>query len=653
VTVAFVVKTAYYTSGGGGSWTQATRATALSFSIQHEFNRPAEAIVVLADNDGTLWQEYIGGGKAYLAAGILYIEQPAETTIFDGRIFSIKQDLDEATVTIRAKDWMDQLDDDRITYYMTEDLTGGGVYKSETKTDIDNATYVGPVYTNGANYYLWDDDMSWDDDEWNGLKLIFLGDSAGPVTVKTGPYDETVTFDGTAMTTDLPAAGERNVWSDDGTFHWLSDAKAANPNEADTFRVDYDFRVFATEGSLYSSGPTAMKVNLTYKIWGGGASEGFVYVYDHNGAAWVKIGDLQTAQGAGGFKRITLQVPEVYVARGFAIDTDGVCHIRIEVEVPANQSTSLYVDFIEVETDLVSSGVSTVIGITDVDDGGGVNDRNRLKVDTDLSITGLGIWEACPYAICKKISQHINTIVTGNDQVLTMTTSVEATSNYSTRKFEDFSPHRILQELGEADGAVFWVTLGGKQLTWKATFTDAAPTAITDASVLFWADGILTMEELFNRFNVYGVRYGDRQVYETATDSTSVTKYRTTRVKIFKGTGMLSDAEADDFADAQIARYNDPVYPALTCMIDGLSALRLGDEIRITSTYNNMTNLDYTIVRWAYDSDNDATVLGVMSSDYGLYNILNSPMRLRDTMGTVVRDREEKDSAGDPVGYKG
>ena len=107
MTVPFVVKTDYYTSAAGGSWTQTEETTALSYSLQQEFMRPTEAIVEIQDNDGSIWQRFIAGGYAYIAAGILTIEQPAASKVFDGRIFSIQQDEDTGVIRVRGKDWED------------------------------------------------------------------------------------------------------------------------------------------------------------------------------------------------------------------------------------------------------------------------------------------------------------------------------------------------------------------------------------------------------------------------------------------------------------------------------------------------------------------------------------------------------------------
>lgn len=126
MTSDFVVKLYYFTPPN--TWTEYTTVTIeeISFTIDHEFNSPAEAVVVLRDVDGSLWRNLWGvrGLESLLGPGYITIEQPSGTTIFDGRMFTMVPNEEMGTFTILCRDWMDQLDDNRITYSMRDDLDG-------------------------------------------------------------------------------------------------------------------------------------------------------------------------------------------------------------------------------------------------------------------------------------------------------------------------------------------------------------------------------------------------------------------------------------------------------------------------------------------------------------------------------------------------
>ena len=182
-----------------------------------------------------------------------------------------------------------------------------------------------------------------------------------------------------------------------------------------------------------------------------------------------------------------------------------------------------------------------------------------------------------------------------------MTTSVESTTGLSSRHYTERTTLEILQDLASMDAAVFWLPLATTQVTWKSTFNNGAPTAITDASVLYWKDGEYDFDPVVNEWHVYGMRIGTSQVYGETTDATSVTKYGLTRSRSLSNTGVMSDHDAKAQATAMVTRDKDTQL-FLNCTIGGLSALRLGDEVAITSSLLDLTAANYVVTGWTYDS---------------------------------------------------
>lgn len=242
-----------------------------------------------------------------------------------------------------------------------------------------------------------------------------------------------------------------------------------------------------------------------------------------------------------------------------------------------------------------------------------VDHYNRLVLGTDLDITGLGCWEDFQYSICRQIYKHINTsnggtLVTGGDDIYAMTASanIEATSGLSLRHYTGRTRLEILQDLSMQDKAVFWVPLGTAALTWKSTFNNGAPTAMTDASVLTWSQGRWDWNNVYNEYKVLGIRYGDYQVDETSSNGSSKTTYGIYRTKVLSNTGLLTDYDAAQLASKLVTRDKD-AHLFLQAELGGLSSLRLGNEVSITSTYLGLTAAVYVVTHWRYDSKNYRT----------------------------------------------
>lgn len=646
-------KWAAWETGGVLAYTSYTIDTnAIRFSIEHEFNKPATMKVYIVDDDAyTAYQRYFDDGVApgiFVIAGKVLLQSPipspdddVSNIIFDGRITNIEFSGWDNMIIITCEDWSSQLGNRRINYDMREDLDGAGLVQSETHTDNDNATYIGPVYTNGANYYMYDDDMSWDDDEWNGKYLVFTGGMAGDITVKVGPYQDAVDGDGNDRSETNTYV---NTWDDDTNYHLIYETKqAANP--ADDFWITYDFRVNATEGSLYSSGPSDMQVNIVYDFIGQDVAEmaqARIYAYDHTGATYRKIGDMGLAKHENVIQRKSFKIPERFLST--IVGADGIAHIRIYIEVPVNMYTGIYVYFVELETHLTTVGTNSAFLISDTDDGGGVNDRNRIKVDTDLDITGLGIWETCPYSIIDKIMNHINGLVTTYDEMVAMTTSVDTTTGLSTARFVERTPLEILTALADADQAKWWVVLGTKQLKYEEGFDAAAVATWTDATVLAW-DARLDMEGKYNQYHIYG--FGD--IYRTSADivpmpgTTTQTEMNCVRSDVFRSNRIMSQYEADQLASALVYMHEKFLYPTIKGYVDGLYTTgTLGDKILVNSTRLGM-NANHSIIKWMYDSDSNITTVYLhCTSSTGLNEIVEWGYKIQKSQQAVQKMEAEQ-----------
>ena len=252
---------------------------------------------------------------------------------------------------------------------------------------------------------------------------------------------------------------------------------------------------------------------------------------------------------------------------------------------------------------------------------------NILEVNTDLSITGLGLWETCPYSIIQPVYKHIDTAEggtlvsdgstgSGHDPlvVLTSAAGIEHTSGFSTRRYENHVPLVILQDLANIDKAAFYMPVGTTALTWKSTYNDAAPTAMTDASVIKWG-AEYSFLDVRNGYLLYGPMINDNVMKLDTKDivggdpgADSKSTYGVSRYGVINNAGFTSEYELSALGSAIVERDED-VLLFLNCDIAGLSALRLGDEVSITSTYLGLTAAKYVIIYWEYSYSGNITSL--------------------------------------------
>lgn len=597
-----LLKTASYDDGVYAGLATETRF--LSYSIVHEFNQPAIATIILADADGSMIQKYnTDADDVYVGAGQVHIEDPDLTVVFAGRIVRVER-TDDGRCVLTARDWLSQLDETKIDYDMREELNLAGLRESQAATDPNNAVYVGPAYTNGADYYLYDNDMSWAVDQFNGMTLVLTAGMAGATTVSTGPYEKT-----TAPATDFDSDAPADTWGDDAVIDLTSDNDAS-------FEVTYDFRVLvnASTGFFVTGSINAIRVVSSYLISGLGTL-GTLWIYDHTGAAFIELDDSLHV-GWGAYNKVSYTVPEYYNTR--ILDANGIAHVKFIITWPGGGVTSaLSVDYLHVEVDCSTTGYSTAIAITDTErllDG-----QPRLKVGTDLTAAATKIWEGVPYSIARPIYKHIDHDEAPGHLVMNGATlfteamgfgcggvTVEHTTGISTRHYSDRTRLQIMRDLAKMDKAVFWIPLGGASVYWKSTF-NAAGTAMTDATVLSWDKAKYDYDPMRNSYKVMGIRIGESQISATSTSAASVTDYGATRSEVVTDSGVVSLRDATTLAAGLVAKDKDPIY-MLEAILAGLSAttFRLASEVLITSTVLGLTGAKaatpYVVIGMAYDS---------------------------------------------------
>jgi len=474
--------------------------------------------------------------------------------------------------------------------WTTVAVDGTTLYWVRARVSAYTAVITQPLGTQvtSATYYMFDDDMSWVADTYNNMYVCLTGGMAGSITVGSGPYSGTNTG--------------ADTYSNDPHLTWVDDTNEDGITDNDgNYTLDYAFRMYVgnnTPSDLYvHDSISAARIILCYLVTGDGTCK---LQIDDKTDGWIDLEDLTV--GFGTAKRLTVTVPTEYLSS--IIDANGIATVRFAVTWGSG-NVAVAIKYIRLEVDVDTTGYSSAIAISDTT-------SNRLKIDTDLTAAATCIWEGIPYAIAKPIYKHIDTgesgtLITDGDTIYAMTAAanIEHTSGISTRHYIERTRLEILQDLALQDKSVFWTPLGTVDLTLKSTFNNAAPTALTDASFLN-LQGDWDYKSMFNEYTVYGAKIGTYQIEQTDSDATSLATYGIYRTKILKSTGVLSDYDCAQMADKLVARDKD-VHLFLEAEIGGLSALRLGDEVSITSTYLGLTAQVYTITHWQFNLKNYRT----------------------------------------------
>jgi hypothetical protein len=581
-------------NNGGSAYNAAAEETAITdYRIDHAFNRPAECWVTLKDDTGTIAAKYNDDANdVYIGAGKMTLESSIGTYIFKGRIISATADTERRTVVLYCQDWLSQLDDEQITYDMREDLDGSGLRMSFIYPDYDDTDGegIGPANHNGASYYVYDHEMSWANDAFNGMNMIFDNRMAGDITVTTGPYGES------------SDASSIDVWTHDIGDAWTMDSDAhTTADVGGPFTDEYYFKVWVPDSDFHVSTDTVgASVTIYFQ---GSTSSATVDIYDNNAAGWVEIGEGFTANASSTYEVKTFTIPEEIVAD--TLDASGVVKVRMNEQNVGGGGFVLR--FIAVKYGFATTGYSLPIVISDTANG------NRLTVNTQLDADATRVWHGLPYSIARTIAEHIDSaetpgdIITGGDSMETLTcaATIEATSGVSTRLFENMTRLQILYDLSRQDKAEFYAELGTTTVTYKSTW-GANSNTLTDTSLLS-LKMIQDWSLVCNEVNQYGMRYGDQQLFTNDTDATSIAKYNATRSRTFKDQGLVSEYDTKSRASTYVDQYSD-VRKYLTARLPGLdSSYRLGTITEVTSAYMGITAADYIVDGWSYDSSTHET----------------------------------------------
>lgn len=628
-----------------GTWAEAEDTKLRTYNITHRLNRPAEATIVLADVDGSLLRKYnADDDDVYIGVGKVTLEDPDGTDIFYGRIKRALGNFKERTLTLECKDWLDQLDDEHITYDMREKLGTTDMRQSKIRADPDGQA-LAVEDAGGGVYYIYDDGdydddggMAFVNDAYNTYKLFCTAGMAGSRIWEFRPYQCTISADEGAG--DFQSNDIEDVWTSDGNSVTCWD------NDEDWTKI-FDFHVELGHNTpsdfyVHDSTKSAFLTAITsFKDDSGEDSLCEIEIYDIGAAAYVSLGDLKPYDSARG----TIWEDKVYTipldSHDF-VDATGIAKVRFNVTRGAG-TTYLYVKELYISIECETTGYAS---------GNTINDTinpNKLTVATDPTTATTQLWEGIPYCIAKPIYLHLESatgLIGGGDTVITLTygaANIENTSGYSTTQFKNKTRLDIIKTLAEQDKASFWITLGGSTVTYQKTF-GAHTVDISDATVDDY-QSVFDYDTMFNTVDVYGARIGDYEVYQQGSDAGQVTKYRSTKNKIVSSTGIVSDADAFDIATTLGSRDSE-ILQILSCTINGNTAtaahattLKLGDVVGVTSSYLWSTaEKEYVVVAWSYNSnDNKTFVLLHPRSSIGMMNINTSDAQMQVLQNTRKR----------------
>ncbi|MHA2067915.1 MAG: hypothetical protein ACXABY_26435, partial [Candidatus Thorarchaeota archaeon] len=566
-------------SWSGAAWNAEVEETKLrSYTIEHSINEPAKCIITLADVDGTLMQKYnADAGDVYLGVGYLKLEDPTGTDIFYGRIKRVTGNSAERTVILECYDWLDQLNEEHITYDMREKLNGN-VRQSTIRPDYDNtdANGIAPANNVAGTFYVYDHDIGLTADAHNGMKMILTAGMAGNIKVRTGPYAETVTASNAPMASDSFDNDIGDLWTMDTDGHSLQDA--------DDWFVEYAFKTWVDVSNFFDS-ITGGRIIVYYT---GFELDEEASVELYNGATYDEIGTMTTKIVVGRtiYHVDTFTIPDELLAT--VADATGIT--KVKINAAAATGGTVDIRYIAVELDVITTGYNTAISITD-------GETYRLTVGTDLSADATKVWDGLPYCVAQEIYKHIDsaetpgTLITGGDGIVTLTcaATIEHTAGISTRQYKEMTRLQILQDLAQEDMASFWITLGGTTVTWKKTF-GADTMQLTDAAVESW-QSLYDYNQMTNEYHVYGARIGDAEIYQSVTNAASQTKYLAARSRVIRNAGIVSDAHAKDIGTTLAAR-DAELSQMVGCEITGNTAtaahattIKLGEIVEITSSY--------------------------------------------------------------------
>ena len=581
--------------------------------------------------------------RVWLGPGKITLEDPNNTDVFFGRIVNAVGGTDHPrTLTLECRDWLDQLDEEKITYDMREKLGTTNLRQSMGRSDVDGDRLVAEN-AGGGVFNFWDDGdydddggMAFVNDAYNGMFLIFTAGMAGTKTWRFHPYDSDDNAD------DYTDAVDR-LWVNDDSV----DVASANND----FEIDYDFHIelgHNTPSDFYVhdsiSGARVIVVE-NFDVLLGGGNHAHIQIDDKTDG-WIDLHRLEESHHYS-YHTFDISVDNI----DDIVDANGIATVRFDVDFTGGLA-SIGVRFLAIEVDVATTGYSSPIGIDDT-----VN-PNKLVVDTDLTAAATQIWEGIPYCIAQNIYKHIDTaeggtIISDGDTIVTLTAAatIEHTSGISTRQYKNRTRLQILQDLARQDKSSFWIALGTTTVTSKQTF-GANTETMTDATPDNWHSR-RDYKTLVNSVDVYGARIGDYEIYQQSQDADSLATYKATRSQVIKNAGLVSDADASALGTALAARDSN-IEQMVACTLSGFdTTYRLGTIVEITSSYLWATAAkDYIVSRWAYDSDARKTHLTLHPKvSIGLQDI-DTLLNQSDKLKRATLESESDKVVPDPITHE-
>jgi len=640
-------------NNGGTVWNAEAEETELrSYNIEHSFNNPARCIITLADPTGALMQKYnCDANDVYLGVGKITLEDPTGTDIFYGRIKRVTADSGAKTVTLECYDWLDQLDDEAITYDMRDKLSGD-IRQSTITSDYDDTDGNGikPAHWGGAASHVYDKNNFLTADAHNGQQFVLTGGMAGINLWRAGPYQCVHSADEGAG--DFQSNDVADVWVDNANTCAIFD------NDED-WTTDFDVKIFVghnTPSDLYvhdSVIEAYIELTHSFKDDSGEDSLCDIQIYDVGAAAYVNIGELRPYDNARGtiYTREEIKIPDHALD---CVDANGIAKIRFNVTRGAG-TTYLYISYCMFNIVCETQGLSANWNIID-------GETYRLTIGTvNFTAAATCIWDGVPYCIVHPIYEHFEMAtgpILGGDSIVTLTCGVgdvENTTGVSTTQFKDKSRLYIANSLATQDKSVFWATLGGVQVTYKQTF-GADTMQLTDGDVLSW-ESLHDYGTMFNSYKVYGVRIGDYEIYQLSENAASKLKYLSTKTKVIRHAGVVSDADALEIGTALAAKESD-VSQMVGCTIYGNTAtaahtttIKLGEVVEITSSYlwPAAAAKDYIVSRFAYDSASNKTHLTLYPKASTGARAIEFP---NPTIEAIRKEMVSERYASDPVTHE-
>ena len=641
---------------GNVSWTIPGDWATTTVNSQGPFYYVRSRVTTGCDIDTQALGTQVWYNRIWIGPGKITIEDPDGTDMFFGRIMKVTGDYISKTVILECVDWLSQLDEKQITYDMREDLdsdddTGQqGLRESGLHADADNATIIDVAYNDGGgNFYVYDDDRSWNADEFNNKYLVLSGKMAGRKKWTFYPYDSTAT--------------DEDVYTDDVELVWIDDDREDVGLANNDWTLDYHFRVYLghnTPSDFYvHDSITGARVKVVHQVDEvPSTNHCHLQIYENDTPAWVELEHIEEQDV---YHRNAYEVNVDWLPH--IVDNTGIVNVRNDLDRAAGNVT-IRTRYLVLELDVETTGYSSAISITDTLDLNGHGGKvNCLKIGTDMTAAATRVWEGLKYSIAKPIYLHIESAtgpILGGDGIVTLTcgaANVENTSGISTRQYKEKTRLFVSKDLAMQDKAVFWITLGGTTVTYKQTF-GADTQQLTDGDILSW-QSLHDYNQLTNEYHVYGARIGDYEIYQSQQNAASVAKYNATRTKTLRDAGLVSDADAKERATTLAARDAD-LSQMISCSIAGNTAtaghattIKLGEIVEITSSYLWPTAAkDYIVTRFSYDSAQHKTFLTLHPKvSIGLQEI-DSPHSAGRKMKEGLKTFESDKYIADPITHE-